>query len=151
MALNDDLSVLRDTPLFSELPVDALRLLAFGGDHRSLIKGDTLYRQGDAANCAYVVSSGEVEILWTLGEREPVSQGFLGRGGLMGEIALIAPSERQFTIKAVETSELIRINRDVFHRLMAEYPQIADKLKERIQQNLGELAIKLNQLGGKFR
>lgn len=69
----------------------------------------------------------------------------------MGEIALIAPSERQFTIKAVETSELIRINRDVFHRLMAEYPQIADKLKERIQQNLGELAIKLNQLGEKFR
>ncbi|MBO6917399.1 MAG: cyclic nucleotide-binding domain-containing protein [Rhizobiaceae bacterium] len=151
MALNDDLSVLRDTPLFSQLPVDALRLVAFGGDHRNLIKGDTLYRQGDAANCAYVVASGEVEIFWTLGEREPVSQGVLGRGGLMGEVALIAPSERQFTIKAVETSELIRIDRDVFHRLMSEYPQIAEMLRERIQQNLGELAVKLSELGSKFR
>lgn len=151
MALNDDLAVFRVTPLFSELPDEALRLIAFGAEHRNILKGDTLYKQGDAASCAYVVASGSIEVWWQSGEREAVSQGVLDQGSLMGEIALISATERQFTAKATENSSLIRINRDLFHRLISEYPQIADKLRVRIEQNLGDLVGKLNQLSDRFR
>jgi hypothetical protein len=128
MALNDDLALLGSTPLFSDMPVDALRLLAFGAEHENLHAGGTLYHQDDAANCAYIIISGRVELLSQTEARTPVSMGMIDRAGLLGEIALIA-----------------------CHRLLSEYPEIATLLQKRIQQNLADLLQKLGGMGHKFQ
>lgn len=151
MALNDDLALLGSTPLFSDMPVEALRLLAFGAEHEKLHAGGTLYHQDDAANCAYIIISGSVELLSQTEGKAATSMGIIDRAGLLGEIALIAPAKRQFTVKAKDDSQLLRINRDLFHRLLGEYPEIATLLQKRIQQNLADLLQKLGGLGHKFQ
>lgn len=151
MALTEDLEVLRKTPLFASLPDEALRLLAFGADKQRIFAGETLFRQDEEANCAYVIVSGEVEILSQSGDNEPVSMGKYSRASLIGELALIAPQERQFSVKALNEVSLIQVDREVFQRLMREYPQLAELLQQRIKQNLENLTEKLAQLGDSFR
>ena len=150
MALSDNLVVLQRTPLFAELQQEALRLLAFGAEQRKILKGDTLYRQGDSADCAYVVLSGVMEIWLQTPHKEQVRIRTLEKGSLMGEIALIMPTKRHFTAKAAENTDLLRINRDIFQRLMDEYPFIATLLQDRIQQSLRKLMAELHHLQQKF-
>lgn len=151
MALNDDLEILRVTPLFSEMPDDALRLLAFGATHRNIYDGQTLYKYGDAASGAYVVLSGVLELTEPSRDgSEMVSAGVADRAVLLGELALISPTKRQFTVTATENTHLMRFDRALFHRLLTEYPEVADILRKRIEQNITDLTSSLQKIRYRF-
>lgn len=150
MALNDDLLVLRQTPLFSELPDEALRLLAFGSTHRNIYEGQSLYNYGDSASGAYVVLSGKLELTVPAEKGEMIAAGTAERATLLGELALISPTRRQFTVTATENAHLVRFDRVLFHRLLTEYPEVADVLRKRIEQNIVELTSNLQKIRYKF-
>lgn len=150
MALNDDLEVLRQTPLFSEMPDEALRLLAFGATHRNIYEGQALYNFGDSASGAYVVLSGTLELTAPAENGDMVAAGTAKRAALLGELALISPTKRQFTVTATENAHLVRFDRTLFHRLLTEYPELAEILRKRIKQNLTELTSKLQRIKYKF-
>ena len=50
MALDDDIAILSQAPLFNLLERDALRLVAFASESRSLRAGDVLFRKGDRSD-----------------------------------------------------------------------------------------------------
>lgn len=150
MALNDDLEVLRQTPLFSEIPDEALRLLAFGATHRNIYEGQSLYNLGDSASGAYVVLSGTLELTTPAENGDIVVAGTAKRATLLGELALISPTKRQFTVTATESAHLVRFDRVLFHRLLTEYPEVADILRQRIEQSITELTSNLQKIRHKF-
>ncbi|MEW7007945.1 cyclic nucleotide-binding domain-containing protein [Lentilitoribacter sp. EG35] len=150
MALTDDLEVLHQTPLFSEIPGEALRLLAFGATHRNIYEGQSLYKFGDSASGAYVVLSGNLELSAPNKNGEMAIVGTAERAALLGELALISPSKRQFTVTATENAHLMRFDRVLFHRLLTEYPEVADVLRKRIEQNITELTSNLQKIKYKF-
>lgn len=150
MALNDVLEVLRQTPLLSELPDEALRLLAFGATHRNIYGGQSLYSFGDSASGAYVVLSGTLELTVPLKNGEMAAAGTVKRGTLLGELALISPTKRQFTVTAIDNAHLVRFDRVLFHRLLTEYPELADILRKRIEQNIADLTSNLQNIRHKF-
>lgn len=150
MALNDDLEVLRQTSLFSEIPDEALRLLAFGATHRNIYEGQSLYACGDSASGAYVVLSGTLELIKPAKNGEMIVVDTATRATLLGELALISPTKRQFTVTAIENAHLVRFDRVLFHRLLAEYPEVADVVRKRIEQNITELTSNLEKIKHKF-
>ena len=86
--------------------------------------------------------------MWTQFEdNKPKFHGFLDRAALLGEMALISQSNRQFTVKAVGEAVVLKINREAFHRLIGEYPYIADILKRRFESNLAKLSQGLTSVG----
>lgn len=137
MALEDDIRTLTETPLLDELGRDALRLIAFSADRLRLEPGDVLFREGDTADGGYVVVSGALTLA------RGASEKVVGRGALVGELALIAPGARPATATAREPCEVLKIARPLFARLFSEYPDLARKLHARlaarVQADLADL------------
>ncbi len=149
MSLEDDIRILGDVELFSNLSNDQLRLLAFGAESVRLKVGRDLYRQNAPADCAFVVVSGTVA-LWQddTGRREVVMT--VGEGALLGELALISGTKRPTGAVAETDCELLRLNRKLFRRMLEEYPETAMRLHQRIAQNLQAMIAQIDQLGGAF-
>lgn len=140
MALADDIRLLSQVPLFSEMDGDQLRLIAFGAERRVIAEGQALFREHSPAECAFVVAHGHFQ-LSTLGRDGKLHpQSDAGPGTLLSELALVTMVERKYTAIAVQESEALRITRTLFHRLLEEYPQAARILENRIRDNLTSMA-----------
>jgi len=62
---------------------------------------------------------------------------------LLGELALVAPTQRPATAIAREPSTVMRISRSLFLKMLDGYPDAAVKLREQIamraEQSVGDL------------
>jgi CRP-like cAMP-binding protein len=140
MALNDDIQLLSQLPLFNGMSEDQLRLVAFGADRRVISSGQMLFRESSPADSAYVIVSGSVELSRIGRDDKPEIQAVVGAGTLLSELALITLVERKFTAVAREDTAIIRITRSLFHRLIEEYPDAALLIEQRIRDNIAALA-----------
>jgi CRP-like cAMP-binding protein len=138
MADQDDLQILARAPLFSLLGRDALQLLSFAAERRSLATGEVLFRRGDRADGGYVVAEGALVL-----QRKPDSAGtFVAEpGALVGRAALFVRQNRPATATAREPSRVIRISPTLIRRVLEEYPAAAEALHR-------ELAVELSALTG---
>ena len=80
---------------------------------------EIVFRAGDAADAAYVIERGCVEIL--VGEEGSWQRiALLGEGTLVGEIALLDGKPRTATVRAVEPTSLVPIYRNQVESLLAQ-------------------------------
>ena len=117
-----------ESPLLAAFDSDALRVV--------LRSGETLFRQGDVGDELYVVTHGSLEVL---AEREPGTLSRLdviGRGGVVGEMALLANEPRSATVRAIRDSELVRIDKAAFDELLIGRPAIAIDLARSLVRRL---------------
>ncbi|MBO6717290.1 MAG: cyclic nucleotide-binding domain-containing protein [Rhizobiaceae bacterium] len=149
MALDDDIRILEQVTLLEGFSREQLRLLAFGAETMRLRAGRDLYQEGAAADCAYVVSAGTVELYRSRGS-ERVSVGEAGPGAILGELALISGGTRLTSAVAATDVEVIRLNRSLFRRILEEYPDIAAALHARITANMKAMLDDITRLGSKF-
>lgn len=149
MALEDDIRILGTVGLFEPLAHEQLRLLAFGAERLSLRSGRELYREGQTADCAYVIASGRISLTRQT-ETETVQLKSVGVGAMLGEIALITPTKRPTHATAEVETEVIRISRLLFRRVLEEYPEVAAALHQRISANLIELTNQISKLSSHF-
>ncbi len=88
MALNDDIAFLARQPLLSLMDRDALRLVAFAAESRTLRAGDVLFRRGEGSDGAFLVVSGAVAL--SRDDDGRPAEEIAGPGALIGELALFA-------------------------------------------------------------
>ena len=137
MSLEADVRRMAHTRPFSLLPREALQLIAFSCTRTFLRAGQTLFVEGDPADAAYFVLSGAITLVAQGSERrvEP--------DALIGETALIADVARHASARAADTVVALRIPREVFQRVLSEFPEAAAKLRAetlaRSRKLLGEL------------
>ena len=93
-----------------EKPAELLRLGA----------GDTVFRQGDAGDAAYVVLDGKVELRVAGRLVETV-----GPGGILGEMALIDQAPRVATATARGECDLLPISQAKFMAMIQKTPHFA--------------------------
>jgi predicted acylesterase/phospholipase RssA/CRP-like cAMP-binding protein len=87
--------------------------------------GETLFRQGDPAGAVYIVMTGRLRVV-VEDEGEDGSEqaiGEVGRGETVGEMALLTDDPRSATVFAVRDTELARLPRDGFLRLVDRHPR----------------------------
>lgn len=144
MALGDDIDILSRCEPFNRFATEALRLLAFAGEHRSLRQGDVLFTKGDRADSGYVVKSGSLTLSGaTADERRPV---VAEPGALIGKLALFIRNTRPVTAVASEPTEVIRISPTLMRRVLEEFPDCAKAAYDSIAGDLSELSEGLEQV-----
>ena len=149
MALDDDIQILSSVKLFQGFTQEQLRLLAFGAETTVLQADHKLYREDDVADSAYIVVSGLIALYRELGgERVPI--GTAGPGTMLSELALIADTNRLTSASAAVDSEVIRLSRKMFRRILEEYPEIAVLLHERILEEFQQMIARIEQLAPRF-
>ena len=77
---------------------------------RNLAANEIIFEDGDVGNAAYVVESGRVEISKAVPNGgHPMILGYIGAGGIFGEMALIDNRPRMARARALEPTTLIVI------------------------------------------
>lgn len=95
--------------------------------------GDILFDEGTTGECAYIVLDGELEVLKTSGQRQ-VLLNVIGRGEVVGEMALLQNRPRMASIRARTETTLIGVNREQFNEVLDTYPEVTHKVLEVVLQ-----------------
>ncbi|PYE88931.1 cyclic nucleotide-binding domain-containing protein [Phyllobacterium leguminum] len=149
MALDDDIRILGTVGLFESFTPEQLRLLAFGAERLVLRAGRELFREDQSADCAYVVISGSITLFRETNDgRIPLRS--VEPGAMLGEMALLTQTTRPTGAVAEVETEVIRISRSVFHRILEEYPQAAASLHAHISRDVTGLIRQLEKLSPLF-
>jgi CRP-like cAMP-binding protein len=122
--VSQEAQMLRNVPLFSGLSASELKLLAFTSEVRCFEPGEVLMRQGDPADCAYVILEGTAEVLAKSSSGEFVVA-LLGPNAMPGEIGILTDAPRTATVRAKERVRALRISPEVFLRLASGRPDRA--------------------------
>jgi CRP-like cAMP-binding protein len=146
MALDDDIALLARVPLFASLGSEPVRLLAFSAETRFLRAGDVLFKEGQAADCGYVVGEGRVALTNDGGLTEHLA----GSGSLIGEIALIIETLRPATATARDPVTVLRIPRSLFRRVLTEFPDAAHRVHEDFREKMRATTADLVRVGRLF-
>jgi EAL domain-containing protein (putative c-di-GMP-specific phosphodiesterase class I) len=85
---------------------------------RHAAAGEVVFREGDEADCAFVIESGAVTITASRGGTR-VTLATLRAGEPLGEMALLDAAVRSATATAIEPTSLIVIGRDQVQRKLA--------------------------------
>jgi signal transduction histidine kinase len=143
---------LASVDLFANLDQDDLAELEDSLSHHSIRTGENLFREGDEADSAYVITTGEIEVLKESAGRE-VRLAVLGPGALIGEMALLALAPRNATCRALTDAALVSIPRETFNHLLAASPTAMRAIfdgfntRDRQQQSRLRQAERMAQLG----
>ena len=150
MSLEKEVKLLRNISMFSNIEVSKLKLLAFASDWLTFEAGDTLFRQGEMGDTAYVIIEGEVDIL-VEGDEGPVLISKRGKNDVIGEIAIFCDVPRTATIKA-SSSEVVtlRIAKDVFMQIVNSHPAVAVEIIRILADRLTKNTQELSQLKAKL-
>ncbi|MFD0916604.1 cyclic nucleotide-binding domain-containing protein [Pseudahrensia aquimaris] len=140
MSLDHDIRLLSRVRLFEGFQPEHLRLIAFGAEHRTLAQGTRLYRQDTYSDGGYVIISGMMQL--TSGPNDTVIS-VHSTGALIGELALITETNHAATATAAQDSEVLKIPRPLFRRMLEEYPSLAESLRDRISTSISEFIAKL--------
>jgi CRP-like cAMP-binding protein len=111
--------------VFAGLDRVALAKLAAHLEPVRVPDGATLVRQGDPADCLYLICRGRFGVFGaTPGGDERVRLGTLTRGDPVGEMGLLTGEARSATVRAEGDGEVLRLDRAHFLRLAARDPSV---------------------------
>jgi len=98
--------------------------------------GGTLCRQGDRGDALWVVTRGRLHVIVETASGQVRLVDTVGRGALVGEMALLLDEPRTATVVAARDTELIRISKDDFQRLLDDHPAIAQGVARLLGERL---------------
>ena len=149
MSLSEEVELLRNIPLFANIEPSKLKLLAFTSERIAYSQDQILCRQGEIGDAAYIIIDGEAEILVDT-PSGPMAVATVGRNDIVGEIAILCDVPRTATVKAKTKLETLVISKDLFFRLIMEFPQIGieimRELASRLEATTKNLRETMNQL-----
>lgn len=114
---------LREIPLFSGLTDrEVLKLMAYM-DERNFPAGETLMREREPGTDLFVLFEGRVQV-----SKDGVPIAEVGRGGHLGEMALLDDAPRSATVIAIEPTSAFVIRREQFTALLRSDAALANKI-----------------------
>lgn len=143
-ALGAETKFLRELPLFANLDSSKLRLLAFTSDRKTYEPGEIVVKQGDAGDAAFVVLDGEAEVVLEGVNGEETILYVMGRGQVVGELAMLCDTPRSATVRARTALTALRLNRDVFVELARQDPYFSFEMTRDLGQRLLKTTAELN-------
>jgi CRP/FNR family cyclic AMP-dependent transcriptional regulator len=135
VSLNEEVELLRNIPMFANIEPSKLKLLAFTSERMTFKDGDVLFRQGEPGDSAYVIIGGEADVIVDT-PKGPLTVAKLKRNDIVGEIAILCDVPRTATIKASSKLEAMVIAKDLFFRLVMEFPQMAVEIMRELARRL---------------
>ena len=114
---------LRGVPMFADLAPDFIEHLKETVELQRFAPGQTIARQGEAADCFYLVRIGFVKISEDYPGGELVLA-YLSRGDYFGEIGLLGGGVRTANCTALDHVEVVRIPGEDFRQMVERFPTV---------------------------
>ncbi len=116
--------ILKAAPLFSALDSEELAALAEIALEKEYAAGEVVFEEKQMAHHLYVIARGKVEVFRRVDSTEH-SIAFLEQEEAFGEMAILDDAPRSASVRAVEQTLVLKIDRESFRELISERPQIS--------------------------
>ncbi len=114
--------------LFDGLSRSQLRLLAFASQWFETGEGEYIFRTGEEADAAYLITGGVAELAWEEAENFGFEQRFVRAGRLIGDLSVIRGDRRPLNLVVREDVTGLRIGARELMEVIENDPQIAVSL-----------------------
>ncbi len=146
MSIEDEIKTLCRIPMFREMEVSKLKLMAFAGQRITYRKDEVLFDQGAASDAVYIVLEGEVDVVRS-GSAGDVLLARLGETELIGEMGVLCEKPRTAKIVAHTDVQALRIDKATFIHIVQQVPQLAMAIIRELSERLENVNERLAQRG----
>ena len=116
-------------PLFSSLPEEQLQAVAAVAGEHKVDEGETLTDEGSFGHCLFAIEEGTADV-----QQDGTTIRSVGKGDIVGEIAVLAAGRRSATVVATSPLRVITLfKRDVWS-LERDAPEAARRLREVLEE-----------------
>lgn len=143
LSLMETIIFLKKVPLFQNVGGEGLRHLAERAEEKIVEAGSIIFRENDMADVMYIIKSGKAEV-FKESRGKKVTIAVLGEKAFFGEMAILEDAPRSASVKAIEDSALISIDKNSFRDAIYEYPDIAFEALKCLSSRLRESSARLN-------
>ena len=148
VSLNEEVELLRNIPLFANIEPSKLKLLAFTSERLTFDAGQELFHQGDQGDAAYIIVVGTADVMVDT-PNGPLKVAALGKNDFVGEIAILCDVPRTATVTAATELTTLKISKELFFRLISEFPQMAVEFMRELAQRLERTTADLREVSAK--
>ena len=134
MSLQTECEMLRNIPMFHDVDLAKLRLLAMSGNRISYEAGDTIFKQDTDPDAVYVLLEGSVDIIREDKQRVRLAQ--LGGNAMFGETGVLCDRPRTATVEAATPVTVIEIDRNTFNEVVRDVPHLALAIARELARRL---------------
>lgn len=112
--------LLRNFPHFSGVSYECLKDIAMIGSEREFDSEETLFREGNLATHLCLMLSGEVSIVYRLGDDREVVADNLIKGDAFGWSAILEPHQMTASCRGAKSGKFIAIEAEELRRICEE-------------------------------
>jgi NADH:quinone reductase (non-electrogenic) len=97
-------------------------------------QGEIIVRQGDVADCFYLIESGQVEIVKEVRGQAPERLRICSTGDTFGEVAILRNAARTATVRCLSAVDVLKFSRQNFVTMFGGYKAFRSQIQEAMQQ-----------------
>jgi CRP-like cAMP-binding protein len=125
-----------------------LKLIAFAAERAQYRAGEEMFHQGDAADAAYIILDGRADVVVDTANG-PLKVAEVGRDAIVGDIGILCDVPRTATIVATEDLITLKITKDLFFRMVSDFPSISIEVMRVLAQRLEHTTELLRDAAGR--
>ena len=119
------------SPLFRDFSVDEMVAVIQGLKLLSFERGDVIIREGQPGGSLFMLTSGRVRAFRKEpGSKKQIRIADLHEGAFFGEISMLTGQPRNASVVALNSSELLELDRPTLEEITKTHPHVWDVLRE---------------------
>lgn len=138
------LEALRTVAFFKPLHEEEIATIAEGLHYAPFAAGETITRQGAVAHWLYIITEGSAEVRLHVEGCPPRIVATLNAPDFCGEMGLMTGEPRTATVVATSDVECYRLDKETFHKILDNRPEIAEEISRLLAERRLLLAAALH-------
>ncbi len=131
----DNIDLLRQVPILSVMPLEAIKVLACLCTREEFLTGDMIFSQGEVDENAYYLLEGEAELLLqSQGGEERIRT--YRKGDFLGAFSLIAPAKRLFSLRVTTDLCCLALSYQRFQKTLKQFPDTTGVMLEELTRTV---------------
>ena len=132
----DRLDLLRQSPLWSSLPLESLQAVSAAMQPTPFRSGEAILRQGEPGSRLHVLSSGRLGVRIRTAGGVMVDVAALRPGDVFGEMSLLTGDPASADVVALEDSETLSLDRGALNALVMSHPNLLREFVAMVSRRL---------------
>jgi CRP-like cAMP-binding protein len=138
-------SPLASVSLFADLDAAALEGLEAFAFSCSFAPGEIIVEEGRVGNGLYIIVSGRAQVFHEMSDGQMHVLRTMGPGEPFGELALLGEWPRTASVRAIEPTQCLGIDRWLFLSYLERHPQVAIRLLQVMARRLADSPERLEE------
>ena len=133
--LEENLEILRGIYFFSGLPLETLKIFAYLCTRVKFKQGEYIFRQNEDDGRAFYIISGKA-ILERTDNSTAKEIRDCNTDEFLGGLALLGETRRLFSLKAVQDTICLVLNREKFSKAIEQFPDTMPRIFKAVAKNI---------------